>query len=43
MLPRVIQIEDLAERLDFAERVMAQQQPIKRLNAPNENDVATPV
>jgi hypothetical protein len=37
------QIEDLAERLDFAERVMAQQQPIKRLNPRNENDVATSV
>ena len=37
------QIEDIAERLDFAERVMSQQQSIKRLNAPNENDVVTPV
>ena len=37
------QIEELAERLDFAERVMAQQQPVKRLNAQNENDVVTPV
>ena len=37
------QIEDLAERLDFAERVMAQGQPIKRLNAQSENDVVTPV
>ncbi len=37
------QIEDLAERLDFAERVMSQQQPVKRLNARSENDVVTPV
>jgi len=36
------QIEDLAERLDFAERVMSQQQP-QRLNSPNEHDVVTPV
>ncbi len=36
------QLEELAERLDFAERVLAQQRPINRLQAPNENDVATP-
>lgn len=37
------QLVDLAERLDFAERVIAQQQPAGRLRARNENDVATPV
>ncbi len=36
------QLEELAERLDFAERVLAQQRPVNRLEAPKENDVATP-
>jgi hypothetical protein len=36
------QLVDLAERLDFAERVIAQQRPVGRLEPRNENDVATP-
>lgn len=36
-------VEELAERLDFTERVLAQQQPLKQLQSPEENDVATPV
>jgi hypothetical protein len=36
------QLVDLAERLDFAERVIAQQRPIGRMKPRNENDVATP-
>lgn len=37
------QLVDLAERLDFAERVIAQQKPQNRLKPPNGNQVATPV
>jgi len=37
------QLVDLAERLDFAERVIAQQRPIDRLKPPNGNQVVTPV
>ena len=36
------QLEELAERLDFAERVLAQQRPIPSLQAPAENLVVTP-
>ena len=36
-------LEELAERLDFAERVLAQQPPVKRLEAPDDdNNVVTP-
>ncbi len=37
------QLEELAERLDFAERVLAQQPPVKSLKAPDDNNVVTPV
>lgn len=37
------QLVDLAERMDFAERVIAQQRPIDRLKPPRENGAATPV
>jgi hypothetical protein len=37
------QLAALAERLDFAERIMAQQRPVNRLEAPDEKDVVTPV
>jgi hypothetical protein len=37
------QLAELAERLDFAERVMAQQRPINRLKSPDGKDVVTPV
>ncbi len=37
------QLEELAERLDFAERVLAQQRPIPSLESPAENVVVTPV
>jgi hypothetical protein len=37
------QLAELAERLDFAERVLAQQPPVKRLDAPEENKITTPV
>jgi hypothetical protein len=37
------QMVDLAERLDFAERVIAQQRPMNRLKPPNGNEVVTPV
>ena len=37
------QLVDLAERLDFAERVIAQQRPMNRLKPPNGNEVVTPV
>ena len=37
------QMVDLAERLDFAERVIAQQRPLNRLKPPNGNEVVTPV
>ncbi len=36
------QLEELAERVDFAERVLAQQRPINSLKSPDKNDVATP-
>jgi len=36
------QLTELAERLDFTERVLAQQQSPPRLKAPDEHDVATP-
>ncbi len=36
------QLADLAERLDFFERVIAERGPINRLKAPGENDVRTP-
>jgi hypothetical protein len=37
------QMTDLAERLDFTERVLAQQRPINRLGAPESERVVTPV
>ncbi len=37
------QMVDLAERLDFAERVIAQQRPMNRLEPPHGNEVVTPV
>jgi hypothetical protein len=37
------QLAELAERIDFAERVLAQQRPINSLQSPDNNDVATPV
>ncbi len=37
------QLAELAERLDFAERVLAQQRPINGLESPDENVVVTPV
>jgi ParB-like chromosome segregation protein Spo0J len=37
------QLVELAERLDFFERVIAERRPINHLNAPGENDVITPV
>ncbi len=37
------QITELAERLDFTERVLAQQRAVDRLRSPNEQDVPTPV
>ncbi len=36
------ELAELAERLDFAERVLAQQRPINALKSPDKNDVATP-
>ena len=36
------QLEELAERLDFAELVLAQQRPIPNLQAPAENVGVTP-
>jgi uncharacterized coiled-coil protein SlyX len=37
------QLAELAERLDFAERVLAQQPPPKRLDVPHEGNISTPV
>jgi hypothetical protein len=37
------QLAELAERLDFTERVLAQQDVVHRLKAPEESDAATPV
>lgn len=37
------QLTELAERVDFAERVLAQQPEVPRLKAPDQKDVATPV
>lgn len=37
------QLDELAERVDFAERVLAQQRPPNRLESPGKNDVITPV
>lgn len=37
------QLAELAERLDFAERIMAQQRPVNQLEAPGQKDVVTPV
>jgi hypothetical protein len=37
------QLAELAERLDFTERVLAQQRPINSLEAPDGSDVVTPV
>jgi hypothetical protein len=37
------QLAELAERLDFAERVLAGQRPVQRLEGPRESDVPTPV
>ncbi len=36
------QLAELAERLDFAERVLAQQRPINALESPDKSDVVTP-
>lgn len=37
------QLAELAERLDFAERVLSLSPPLKRLEAPEERDIITPV
>ena len=37
------QLSELAERLDFAERVLARQPPPKALNPPEASDISTPV
>ena len=37
------ELAELAERVDFAERVLAQQRPINALELPDKNDVITPV
>ena len=37
------QLAELAERLDFAERVLSLSPPPKQLEAPRENDIITPV
>jgi hypothetical protein len=37
------ELAELAERIDFAERVLAQQRPINSLQSPDKNDVVTPV
>lgn len=37
------ELAELAERLDFAERVLARQGPTKRLEAPEMSDISTPV
>lgn len=37
------ELAELAERLDFAERVLARHEPLKRLGAPEVSDVSTPV
>jgi len=37
------ELAELAERVDFAERVLAQQRPINALKSPDKNDVITPV
>ncbi len=37
------QLEDLHERLDFTERVLAQREPLKRIKSPDEKEVITPV
>lgn len=36
------QMTDLAERLDFAERVLSQRSPVPRIKSPDENGVTTP-
>lgn len=36
------QLEDLAERLDFAERVLARGESVKRIKSPDEGEVSTP-
>jgi len=36
-------LAELAERLDFAERMLARQEPLKRLDAPEVSDISTPV
>jgi hypothetical protein len=37
------QLEELHERLDFTERVLAQREPLKRIKSPDEKEVITPV
>lgn len=37
------QLEELHERLDFAERMLAQREPPKRIKPPDKNEVSTPV
>ena len=37
------ELAELAERLDFAERILARQEPLKRLDAPEVSDISTPV
>lgn len=37
------QLEELHERLDFTERMLAQREPLKRIKAPDGNEVITPV
>ncbi|MCZ6915395.1 MAG: hypothetical protein O7I93_01350 [Gemmatimonadetes bacterium] len=37
------QVAELAERLDFAERLLTQQQPLHRIKSPDGSDVVTPV
>lgn len=37
------ELAELAERLNFAERVLTRQEPLKRLDAPDESRIPTPV
>ena len=37
------ELAELAERLNFAERVLARQEPLKHLDAPDESHIPTPV
>jgi hypothetical protein len=37
------ELGELAERIDFAERMLARQEPTERLEPPRESDIPTPV